>query len=81
MSNLKYSVDLDRINPEFIGISQTYAENKRSRLTAEEQKNKLRTNFKYVNKLNKTLSKTLFDREKELLTMERVRNRHNDDVR
>jgi hypothetical protein len=42
----------NRLNPEFVGIADQYAQHKKARLEAEKNKQTLSSNLKYTRKLD-----------------------------
>ena len=79
MSILEYSpTDLQRVNPEFVGIAQKYSAVKKDRLALEHERDQLHSNLMFKQTIDHKLEMSLDDKRSELKSAKkkskRVRN-------
>ena len=65
--------NIDRVNPEFIGIAEKYNEHRRNRIHSDRKHQNVSSHYLYINKVNQDLEKNLQDKQAELDRLKRIR--------
>lgn len=76
-----YKAKPDRFNPEFIGIADTYNQQKHSRQLSESERKTYHSSCQYENNLNQRLIKTIELKSKELKVLKAAKGRHEKELR
>ena len=71
-----YETNLERINPEFIGIASRYSQRKKQRLAVQSTKKELESDLKYATNLDSSLDRQINSRTIELEQLRQARDRH-----
>lgn len=66
--------NLNRVNPEFVGIAEKYNQQKRNRIEVQHRRNSLLNNLKFKMSIDSSLEKSLENKKEELNKVKEIRS-------